>query len=95
MPCARHVLGTRDGQSGEGGEEKEFGPRFGLAARKLRAIDLSCRAMRAVRVLGAGLGFPVGPPSVLNPQPPIKLQRGVIGISDIEWAKLKDLLAGL
>ena len=35
---------------------------------------LICRVVRAARVLAAGLGFPVGPPSVLNPQPPIVLE---------------------
>ena len=34
---------------------------------------LICRVVRAVRVLGAGLGFPVGEPSALHPQPPISL----------------------
>ena len=52
MPRARHVLGKRDGQSGEE-EEEEFRPRFGLAARQSRAIDLSCRACDA---RGAGAG---------------------------------------
>jgi len=36
---------------------------------------LACRvvrAVRAVRVLGAGLGFPVGEPSIFTAKPPIK-----------------------
>ena len=50
--------GTRvRGTAGAGGEE--FRPRFGLAAKKLRAIDLSCRACDACGA-GAGLGFPLG-----------------------------------
>ena len=42
---------------------------FALATDRFLA-PLICRVVRAVRVLGAGLGFPVGAPSVLNPQPP-------------------------
>ena len=54
VPWPRHGLGTRDGQSGaEGAEGEELRPRFGLAAKKLRAIDLSCRACDAC---GAGAG---------------------------------------
>ena len=53
MPWPRHGLGTRDGQSGEAEEQQELRPRFGLAAKKLRAIDLSCRACDAC---GAGAG---------------------------------------
>ena len=72
-PCARHVLGTRDGQSG-GGEEtsEEFRPRFRLAAKRLRAIDLSCRACDAC---GAGAGcwawIPGRGTFGVHPQPPI------------------------
>ena len=51
-----------------GGKSAEFA----LATDRFLA-PLICRVVRAVRVLGAGLGFPVGEPSVLNPQPPMFL----------------------
>ena len=57
VPCARHVLGTWDGQSGAAEAEEECKwPKSGLAAKNIRAIDLSCvrACVRAVRVLGAG-----------------------------------------
>ena len=56
---------------------EELRPTFSLAAKRIRAIDLSC-----VRACGAGAGaktsnselnFPVGEPSALLPQPPISL----------------------
>ena len=46
-PCTRHVLGTRDAKPGE---QQENPPRFALASKCHRAIDLSCRAC------GAGAG---------------------------------------
>ena len=61
-----HFLGTGiEWQRERGAKTADFG----LAAKNY--APLICRVVRAVRVLGAGLGFPVGEPSVLNPQPPI------------------------
>ena len=57
--------GTRKKQS-RGGKSAEFA----LATERILA-PLICRVVRAVRVLGAGLGFPVGAPSVLHLLPPI------------------------
>ena len=45
---------------------------FALATDRFLA-PLICRVVLAVRVLRAGLGFPVGEPSVLHPQPPIDI----------------------
>ena len=39
---------------------------FALATDRFLA-PLICRVVRAVRVLGAGLGFPVGAPAVFTP----------------------------
>ena len=55
-----HVLGDRDTRAAaaaaaEGGKSAEFA----LATDRFLA-PLICRVVRAVRVLGAGLGFPVG-----------------------------------
>ena len=55
--------------------EEENRPKFALAT-EINSAPLICRvvrAMRAVRVLGAGLGFPVGvsAPLRFHPQPPI------------------------
>ena len=59
-----HLLGTGiEWQSGT--KTADFGP-----ATKNYA-PLICRVVRAVRVLGDGLGLPVGAPSMLNPQLPI------------------------
>ena len=70
-PWTRRGLGT-DFREGLGEEENR--PRFALATKQFRAIRV-VRAMRAVRVLGAGLGFPVGDSAPLrfHPQPPIWL----------------------
>ena len=49
-------------------------PQNGLATKRFRAIDLSCRACGAgagAKTSNSELGFPVGEPSVLLPQPPI------------------------
>ena len=53
-----HVLGDRDTR-GEEGEEEGKSAEFALATNRFLA-PLICRVVRAVRVLGAGLGFPVG-----------------------------------
>jgi len=45
--------------------EKEFWPTFALVAKKI--APLICHVVRAVLVLGAGLGFPVGAPAVFTP----------------------------
>ena len=55
-----YVLGDRDTRTGivkvaSGGKSAEFA----LATDRFLA-PLICRVVRAVRVLGAGLGFPVG-----------------------------------
>ena len=55
----RHVPGTRDTDGWRGEVE----------SRKIRRVGLSRRA-RAARLLGAGLGPPVGERSVLHSQPP-------------------------
>ena len=47
--------GTRGQKRREGGKSAEFA----LATDRFLA-PLICRVVRAVRVLGAGLGFPVG-----------------------------------
>ena len=61
-----------------GGEAVAQNPQNGLATKRSRAIDLSCRACDASAGAGAKtsnleLDFPVGEPSVLLPQPPILL----------------------
>ena len=71
-----HVLGDRDTRGGEEGVAQN--PQNGLATKRPRAIDLSCRACDASAGAGAKtsnseLDFPVGEPSVLLPQPPILL----------------------
>ena len=59
-----HVLGDRDTRAAaaEGGKSAEFA----LATDRFLA-PLICRVVRAVLVLGAGLGFPVGAPAVFTP----------------------------
>jgi len=52
-----HVLGDRDTRGGE--EEGGKSAEFALDTDRFLA-PLICRVVRAVRVLGAGLGFPVG-----------------------------------
>ena len=44
---------------------KEFWPTFASATKNF--APLICRVVRAVLVLGAGLGFPVGAPAVFTP----------------------------
>ena len=50
-----HVLGDRDTRAAAARKSAEFA----LATDRFLA-PLICRVVRAVRVLGAGLGFPVG-----------------------------------
>ena len=44
---------------------QEFWPTFASATKNF--APLICRVVRAVLVLGAGLGFPVGAPAVFTP----------------------------
>ena len=83
--------GDRDTRGGEGEEEGEEAvaqnPQNGLATKRSRAIDLSCRACGASAGAGAKtsnseLDFPVGEPSVLLPQPPILLAEKPLCKSD-------------
>ena len=72
-----HVLGDRDTRAEEAeAEEEGKSAEFALATDRFLA-PLICRVVRAVRVLGAGLGFPVGvsAPFFFHPQPPI-IQMG-------------------
>ena len=55
---------TRDGFLDTPGA-KEFWPTFASATKNF--APLICRVVRAVLVLGAGLGFPVGAPAVFTP----------------------------
>ena len=54
-----YVLGDRDTRGAEEEEEEGKSAEFALATDRFLA-PLICRVVRAVRVLGAGLGFPVG-----------------------------------
>ena len=59
---ARQKLGT-DFREPHGGEENP--PTFASPTKNF--APLICRVVRAVLVLGAGLGFPVGAPAVFTP----------------------------
>ena len=61
-PWTRRRLGT-DLFDLHGGQE--FWPTFASATKNF--APLICRVVRAVLVLGAGLGFPVGAPAVFTP----------------------------
>ena len=64
--------GDRDTR-GEVGAAVGQNPENGLATKRFRAIDLSCRACGAgagAKTSNSELDFPVGEPSVLLPQPP-------------------------
>ena len=55
-------------------------PEIGLATKRFRAIDLSCRACGAgagAKTSNSELGSPVEEPSVLLPQPPISVSTSV------------------
>ena len=54
------------GGPGHAGRRAGKSAEFALATDRFLA-PLICRVVRAVRVLGAGLGFPVGEPSVFTP----------------------------
>jgi len=62
LPLTRPQLGT-DLLDLHGAEE--FRPTFASATKNF--APLICRVVRAVLVLGAGLGFPVGAPAVFTP----------------------------
>ena len=74
-----HSMPIYSGDRDTRGEEAVAqNPQNGLATKRSRAIDLSCRACDASAGAGAKtsnseLDFPVGEPSVLLPQPPILL----------------------
>jgi len=53
--------------------EQEFWPTFASATKNF--APLICRVVRAVLVLGAGLGFPVGAPAVFTPNLRLKIAR--------------------
>ena len=55
--------------------------------RRIRAIDLSCRACGAM-AMGAGLGFPVGvsAPLRIHPQPPTL--QGCMDTANMEMRKV-------
>ena len=73
-----HVLGDRDTRAEE--EEEGKSAEFALATDRFLA-PLICRVVRAVRVLGAGLGFPLGGPSVLTPKLRFRMAVRSISIS--------------
>ena len=78
---------TAEAEEEEEEEEKELPPTFALAAKRVRAFDLSCRACGAC---GAGAGcwawIPGWETLGFHPQPPIRFSK-VIKIL-IDFSKL-------
>ena len=73
-----HFLGT-----GIEWQRRKAEPKPPISAQPPKAYaPLICRVVRAVRVLGAGLGFPVGAPSVFTSDVHVKLC----------FAKIKDVI---
>ena len=64
-----HVLGDRDTWAAAAAAAEGKSAEFALATDRFLA-PLICRVVRAVRVLGAGLGFPVGASAPLRFSPP-------------------------
>ena len=77
----QHCLGA---QNREVLGEEPKPPKFALASKRSRAIDLSCRACDAsgAMAMGAGLGFPAGDLILRFPPP----------TSDNDDCKLKDTI---